>query len=135
VELVAWFLLWLIVCSTRVLIHCHPPVFYCRIIISCVTSCVYRKCVKYDKDVVPSHAIAYRQAAITLAKHLQSSLAYQVYTDKKTVRHSHGYHNTTMNSATCNPTSHVCLATMSVSVTRGTKEFGASHFSPHVGAK
>lgn len=60
VELVAWFLAWLIVCAAHVLIHCDPPVFYCIVIISCVTSCVYRKCVKYDKDVVPSPAIAYR---------------------------------------------------------------------------
>jgi len=60
VELVAWFLLWLIVCATRVLIHCNTPVFYCRVIISRVTSCVYRKCLKYNKDVVLSPAIAYK---------------------------------------------------------------------------
>jgi hypothetical protein len=60
VEMVAWFLLWLIVCATRVLIHCNTPVFYCRVIISRVTSCVYRKCLKYNKDIVPSPAIAYK---------------------------------------------------------------------------
>ena len=59
-ELVAWFLLWLIVCAARVIIRCNTPVFYCRVIISRVMSWVYRKCLKYDKDVVPSPAIAYK---------------------------------------------------------------------------